>query len=194
MSPNVRYAVVTKPVCFFQCFLRILWAVPDDRQGHVNEPLQLRPLHLPRHIRPARVRSLVRDRRYSHDRHDHHQLIRSHVPLGHLAQRYLSRQPCHGEWGIFDYRLFSANPGIIGTAHYLTHYHSERPKPAWLFYIYFYLQKHFPENIWKRNVNQKQTTNSPSNILLTFALYSSYFQKYKTSRRYFPKYLWVWIG
>ena len=42
----------------------------------------------------------------------------------------------------------------------------------------FYLQKHFLENIWRRNVDQKSNNNSPSNILLTFALFPSYFQKY----------------
>ena len=47
----------------------------------------------------------------------------------------------------------------------------------------YYLRKHFPENKWRRNVHQKPNYNSPSNILWTFALFSSYFQKYKSSRR-----------
>ena len=46
-----------------------------------------------------------------------------------------------------------------------------------------YLQKHFVEKIWRRNVDQKPYNNSPSNILWTFALFPSYFQKYESSRR-----------
>ena len=46
-----------------------------------------------------------------------------------------------------------------------------------------YLQKHFVEKIWRRNVDKKSYTNSPSNILWTFALFTSYFQKYESSRR-----------
>ena len=58
----------------------------------------------------------------------------------------------------------------------------------------FSLQKHFFENIWRRNVNQRLHNNSPSNILRTFALFPSYFQKYERSRRYFLEKLWVWMG
>ena len=47
----------------------------------------------------------------------------------------------------------------------------------------YYLQKHFLENIWRRNVYQRPNYNSPSNILWTFALFASYFQKYESSRR-----------
>ena len=49
----------------------------------------------------------------------------------------------------------------------------------------FYLQKHFPENISRRNVVQKPNKNSSSNDLLTFALFKSYFQKNESSRRHF---------
>ena len=49
----------------------------------------------------------------------------------------------------------------------------------------FSLQKHFFENIWRRNVDQKINNNSPWNILPTFALFPSFFQKYESSRRYF---------
>ena len=58
----------------------------------------------------------------------------------------------------------------------------------------FYLQKHFLESIWRRNVDQKPNNNSPTNIMLTFALFPSYFQMYEGSRRYFLEYLWVWMG
>ena len=47
----------------------------------------------------------------------------------------------------------------------------------------YYLQRHFMENKWRRNVYQKPNYNSPSNILWTFSLFSSYFQKYESSRR-----------
>ena len=47
-----------------------------------------------------------------------------------------------------------------------------------------YLQMHFIENIWRRNVYQKPNNNSLSNNLWTFALFKSYFLKYKRSRRY----------
>ena len=49
----------------------------------------------------------------------------------------------------------------------------------------FSLQKHFFENIWRRNVDQKINNNSPWNSSQTFALFPSYFQKYESSRRYF---------
>ena len=49
----------------------------------------------------------------------------------------------------------------------------------------FSLQKHFFKNIWRRNVDQKISNNSPWNISQTFALFPSYFQKYESSRRYF---------
>ena len=48
-----------------------------------------------------------------------------------------------------------------------------------------YLQKHFIENIWRRNVDHKPNKNSPSNILWLFALFKRYFQKYESSRRHF---------
>ena len=47
------------------------------------------------------------------------------------------------------------------------------------------LTKHFPENIWRRNVDQKLNYNSPSNILWTFASSKSYFHKCESSRRCF---------
>ena len=47
------------------------------------------------------------------------------------------------------------------------------------------LQTHFLENIWRRNVDHKPNKNSPSNILLSFALFKRYFQKYESSRRHF---------
>ena len=59
--------------------------------------------------------------------------------------------------------------------------------------IFFY-QKHFLENIWRRNVAQKSNNNSHSNILWTFALFLNYFQKYESSRRHFLEELWVWMG
>ena len=49
----------------------------------------------------------------------------------------------------------------------------------------FHLQKHFLENILRRNVDLKPNNKSPSNILLTIALLPSYFQKYERSRQYF---------
>ena len=55
----------------------------------------------------------------------------------------------------------------------------------------FFKQKHFLENNWRRNYNRKPNNNSPSNILWNFASFPSYFQKYKSSRRYF---LQVWMG
>ena len=58
----------------------------------------------------------------------------------------------------------------------------------------FYLQKHFLGNVWRRSVDQKPNKNSPSNILYTFALSASYFQKYASSRRYLIEKLWVLIG
>ena len=51
--------------------------------------------------------------------------------------------------------------------------------------VIFFLQKHFLKNISKRNVNQKTNNNSPSNVLWTFALFPSYFQKYESGRQYF---------
>ena len=76
----------------------------------------------------------------------------------------------------------------------LTHWHSERPKQAWLFCWYFPHKSVFIKNIWMRNVYQNSTNNSPSNILWEFALFQSYFQKFENSRRYFPGELWVWMG
>ena len=76
----------------------------------------------------------------------------------------------------------------------LTHWHSERPKQAWLFCWYFPHKGVFIKNIWRRNVYQNITNNSPSNILWEFALFPSYFQKYENSRRYFPGELWVRMG
>ena len=58
----------------------------------------------------------------------------------------------------------------------------------------FYSQKHFLENIWRRRVDQKPNNNFASNNLWIFALFQSYFQKYESSRRYFLKELWVWMG
>ena len=47
------------------------------------------------------------------------------------------------------------------------------------------LEKRFLENSWSKNVKEKSNNNSPSNILWTFALFPSYFEKYESSRRYF---------
>ena len=58
----------------------------------------------------------------------------------------------------------------------------------------FYLQKHFLENIWRRNVDQKPNNNSPSNILWIYALFQSYFQNCESSRRYLIEKLWVLMG
>ena len=68
----------------------------------------------------------------------------------------------------------------------LTHWHSERPKHAWLFCWYFPHKSVFIKNIWRRNVYQNITNNSPSNISWEFALFPSYFQKYENGRQYFP--------
>ena len=89
--------------------------------------------------------------------------------------------------------LISSSVSFI---HYflLTHWHSERPKQAWLFCWYFPHKSIFIKNIWRRNVYQNITNNSPSNILWEFALFPSYFQKYENSSRYFPGELWVWMG
>ena len=87
----------------------------------------------------------------------------------------------------------SDSPGVSSHLH-LTHWHAERPKQAWLFCWYFPHKSVFIKNIWRRNVYQNITNNSPSNILWEFALFSSYFQKYENSRRYFPGELWVWMG
>ena len=46
----------------------------------------------------------------------------------------------------------------------------------------YYSRKHFLENIWGRTVYQKPNYNSLSNILWIFALFSSYFLKYESSR------------
>ena len=48
----------------------------------------------------------------------------------------------------------------------------------------FQLQKHFLENIRRRNVDKKPNNESPSNILWTFALFTNYFQKYERSRQH----------
>ena len=55
---------------------------------------------------------------------------------------------------------------------------------AWRFWKYLIYKRHFLENIWRRNVDQKPNNNSPSSILWTFALLKRYFQKYEISRRY----------
>ena len=57
----------------------------------------------------------------------------------------------------------------------------------------FYLQKHFFENIWRRIDDQKTNNNSPSNSLRTSAIFTSYFQKYESSRRFLQEKLWVWM-
>ena len=62
-----------------------------------------------------------------------------------------------------------------------------------ILYIFFY-QGIFLENIWRRNVNQSSNDNSPSNILITFALFPSYLQKYESSRLHFLEKLGVWMG
>ena len=46
---------------------------------------------------------------------------------------------------------------------------------------------HSWENIWRRNVNQNITYNSPSNILQDLLQFQSYSQKYYRSRRQFLK-------
>ena len=51
----------------------------------------------------------------------------------------------------------------------------------------FYLQRYFLGNIWRRNVDHKPNNNPPSNILWTFALFLSYFQKYERSSRSFSR-------
>ena len=79
-------------------------------------------------------------------------------------------------WKLISPRTFST----------LSHWHSERPKQAWLFCWYFPHKSIFIKNIWRRNVYQNITNNSPSNILWEFALFPSNFQKYENSRRYFP--------
>ena len=46
-------------------------------------------------------------------------------------------------------------------------------------------QKRIWENIWRRNVNQDTTNNSPSNILWNHFQFQSYCQKYYRSRQQF---------
>ena len=46
-----------------------------------------------------------------------------------------------------------------------------------------YLQMHFLEHIWGRNVDRMPYNNCPWNILWAFALFQNHFQKYKSSRR-----------
>ena len=58
----------------------------------------------------------------------------------------------------------------------------------------FPFQKQFFENISMRNVDQKTNNKSPSNILWNFASFPSHFQKYESSRRYFERNSWVWMG
>ena len=58
----------------------------------------------------------------------------------------------------------------------------------------FNLQRQFQENISWRNVDQKLNNNSSPNILWTFTLFSRYFQKCKSSRRYILNWLLVCLG
>ena len=51
----------------------------------------------------------------------------------------------------------------------------------------FCLLRYFPGNIWRRDVDKKLNNNPPSNILWTFTLFLSYFQKYERSRRSFSR-------
>ena len=46
-------------------------------------------------------------------------------------------------------------------------------------------QKHFWENIWRRNTILNITNNFPSNILQNHSQLKSYYQKYQRSRRQF---------
>ena len=48
-------------------------------------------------------------------------------------------------------------------------------------------RNHGWENIWRRNVNQNITYNSPSNILQDLLQFKSYGQNYYRSRRQFPE-------
>ena len=47
--------------------------------------------------------------------------------------------------------------------------------------------KHNWQNIWRRNVDQNITNNSPSNILWNNSQFKSYCQKYNCSRRQYSK-------
>ena len=56
-------------------------------------------------------------------------------------------------------------------------------RTSWMILEIFYLQKHLLGRTHRRNVYQKPHNISCSNILKTFTLFPSYFQKYENSRR-----------
>ena len=102
--------------------------------------------------------------------------MRAFISIGHS---------CRGENTLIDrdLSLHSFNPFTLRAA-----------KRGLTILEIFHLQKHSLGNIWRRNVDQKPNHNSPSIILLTFALFTSYFQKYESSRRYLLEILWVLMG
>ena len=53
---------------------------------------------------------------------------------------------------------------IMYSSSSLTHSHSVAKTGLTILDIFFY-EKHFLENIWRRNVDQESNNNSPSNIL-----------------------------
>ena len=83
---------------------------------------------------------------------------------------------------------------LKGYFYWLTHKNSEAPKRAWRFGENSTYKSILWKRIWRRNVDQKLNNKSHSNSLVIFALFPSYRQKYKSSRRYFLEYLWEWMG
>ena len=72
------------------------------------------------------------------------------------------------EWGQVFLTTHSINPLTLRAA-----------KTGLTIWEIFYLQKHFLENIWRRNDDQKLNNNSPSKCLWTFVSFPNYFQKYE---------------
>ena len=60
-------------------------------------------------------------------------------------------------------------------------------KTAWQFWWNISNESIVEKNIWRGNVNQNITYNSPSNILQDLFQFKSYCQKYYRSRRQFPE-------
>ena len=97
-----------------------------------------------------------------------------------------SSKEAESPWHIFPRRgwVLCLNPFTLRAA-----------KTGLTFVMIFFKQKHFLENTWRRNYNRKPNNNSPSNILLNFASFPSYFfLKQESSRRYFLQGLQVWMG
>ena len=102
---------------------------------------------------------------------------------------YYIAQPLQKNWNILPFKPFQ-----YWGYFYLNPFTLRAAKTGQTLLEIFYLQKHFLEKIWRRNVFHKPSNNSTSNILWSFALFASYFRKYESSRRHFPEELWVWMG